>query len=93
MTHRCKNTSKNTIRGIQTARVIQMAVHLSERWYTVREYSKRFDITHKTVYRDLKVLELAGVPIMEEPQIDRVGGRGRINMQYRVDAHWMRKFL
>lgn len=31
-----------------------------------REMTERFDVTHRTIYRDIQTLRLAGVPIGEE---------------------------
>jgi predicted DNA-binding transcriptional regulator YafY len=38
----------------------------SKRLTTAREIAKRFDVTNRTIYRDIQTLRLAGVPIGEE---------------------------
>lgn len=38
----------------------------SKRLTTAREIAKRFEVTNRTVYRDIQTLRLAGVPIGEE---------------------------
>ncbi|KEO75304.1 helix-turn-helix transcriptional regulator [Anditalea andensis] len=38
----------------------------SKRWITSHEIAKRFNITIRTVYRDIRALEEAGVPIISE---------------------------
>jgi len=39
----------------------------SKRWIKAHEIAIRFDITIRTVYRDIRALEEAGVPIISEP--------------------------
>lgn len=49
-------------------RVSAILIHLqSKRYVTAEEIAKRFEISKRTVYRDLKALEEAGVPIGAEP--------------------------
>ncbi len=38
----------------------------SKRLITAREIAKRFEVTNRTIYRDIRTLRLAGVPIGEE---------------------------
>jgi predicted DNA-binding transcriptional regulator YafY len=38
----------------------------SKRLITAREIAERFEVTNRTIYRDIKTLRLAGVPIGEE---------------------------
>ncbi len=38
----------------------------SKRLTTAREIAKRFEVTNRTIYRDIQTLRLAGVPIGEE---------------------------
>ncbi len=38
----------------------------SKRLITAREISERFEVTNRTIYRDIQTLRLAGVPIGEE---------------------------
>ncbi|BDD08322.1 transcriptional regulator [Fulvitalea axinellae] len=38
----------------------------SKRLTTAREIAKRFEVTNRTIYRDIRTLRLAGVPIGEE---------------------------
>jgi predicted DNA-binding transcriptional regulator YafY len=38
----------------------------SKRLITAREIAKRFEVTNRTIYRDIQTLRLAGVPIGEE---------------------------
>jgi predicted DNA-binding transcriptional regulator YafY len=48
-------------------RVSAILIHLqSKKWVTAGEIAKRFEISLRTVYRDLKALEEAGVPIGAE---------------------------
>jgi len=39
----------------------------TKKYITSGEVAKRFEISHRTVYRDLKALEEAGIPIGAEP--------------------------
>jgi predicted DNA-binding transcriptional regulator YafY len=38
----------------------------SKRLTTAREIAERFEVTNRTIYRDIQTLRLAGVPIGEE---------------------------
>lgn len=38
----------------------------SKRLITAREIATRFEVTNRTIYRDIQTLRLAGVPIGEE---------------------------
>jgi predicted DNA-binding transcriptional regulator YafY len=59
-------------------RVSAILIHLqSKKWVTASEIANRFEISSRTVYRDLKALEEAGVPIGAE------AGRG----YYLVDGY------
>jgi len=74
-------------RGRQVARVIKLAIKLSQvgvcvsqlEGYTPANGSSR---STKIFYRDMHTLEQAGIPVYKDDH-------GR----YRVDAHFMRRFL
>lgn len=55
-----------------TAIVIQLQ---SKRLVTAQQLAKRFDVSVRTIYRDIKVLEQAGVPVLVEE------GKGYMLMQ------------
>ncbi|WP_299289594.1 HTH domain-containing protein [uncultured Mucilaginibacter sp.] len=49
------------------SRLIALLTQLqSKRLLTATEVSKKFDVSVRTVYRDIKALEQAGVPILME---------------------------
>jgi len=49
-------------------RVSAILIHLqTKKFVTAEEIAKRFDISKRTIYRDLKALEEAGVPLGAEP--------------------------
>jgi len=76
-------------RGTQTIRAIKLAIKLSQRFYKVSELvecdcriSSCRNCRHtKAIYRDLRVLESAGIPIIQD------------DARYSVDHHFMRRFL
>lgn len=80
-------------RGVQIARVLKLAIAMSQRAYTVSELAVKlyecdcsaeriYQCKHrKQVYRNLAVIELSGVPLSQD------GSR------YSVDAHFMKRFL
>jgi predicted DNA-binding transcriptional regulator YafY len=41
----------------------------SKRLTTAREISERFEVTNRTIYRDIQTLRFTGVPIGEEEAI------------------------
>lgn len=48
-------------------RLTSMLIQLqSKRLITAREMAERFEVTNRTIYRDIQTLRLAGVPIGEE---------------------------
>lgn len=48
-------------------RITSILIQLqSKRLTTAREIAQRFEITTRTIYRDIQTLRLAGVPIGEE---------------------------
>ena len=55
----------------------------SKRLTTAREIAKRFEVTNRTIYRDIQTLRLAGVPIGEELLQHPV--RARCVMQPRIE--------
>ena len=51
-------------------RLIAILIHLqSKKTVTARELAERFDICKRTVYRDIRALEEAGIPIGSEPGV------------------------
>ena len=47
-------------------RLTAILIHLQSKKIVTRELSKRFNISIRTVYRDIRSLEAAGVPIDSE---------------------------
>lgn len=82
-----------SLRGVQAARIIRLAVIMSQREFTVTELAQKiFNCRHenkkcegdcacrKMVRRDIQTLELAGIPVQQN------------GVYYRIDAHFMRRF-
>lgn len=73
-------------RGAQVARVIRLAIKLAQygqRACELPDYKLHSNNkTSKSFYRDLRTLEAAGIPVYVDDE-----------RRYRVDAHFMRRFL
>lgn len=49
-------------------RILNIYVQLQSRnWITAQQFSNRYEVSIRTIYRDIKALESAGVPIYNEP--------------------------
>lgn len=49
-------------------RILNIYVQLQSRnWITAQQFAHRYDVSIRTIYRDIKALENAGVPIYNEP--------------------------
>src|SRR5690554_432807 len=49
-------------------RILNIYVQLQSRnWITAQQFADRYDVSIRTIYRDIKALENAGVPIYNEP--------------------------
>lgn len=70
------------------ARLLRVAILLSQRPYSINEISKKTATDEKTVRRDLRALEMAGIPVASDEDDGHV-----YNLRYSVDPHFMRRFL
>ena len=68
-------------RCYQVARVIRLGIRLAQGWHSAADVYGKSEADLKRFQRDLRSLERAGIPVMEEEH------------RYRVDAHFMRRFL
>lgn len=73
-------------RGEQLIRLIRVALMSSSRGFTARELADRLHVSNKTIYRDWRVIERAGIPTYYDERPD--GSR-----LFRVDRHFMQGFL
>src|SRR5690554_8062732 len=49
-------------------RILNIYVQLQSRnWITAQQFAHRYDVSIRTIYRDIKALENAGVPVYNEP--------------------------
>lgn len=77
-------------RGRKLARMLRTLLVLAQRWHTTSEIAELVEVPEWTVRRDIKMFELAGIPI-ETMNPDTVG-RG-VGGRYRLSTDWVRKFL
>jgi predicted DNA-binding transcriptional regulator YafY len=85
-----KTTDHETGRGRQVKRVLQIIIMLSGRAYTLEEIADRFDVSQKTIRRDIKMIEAVDVPIYQtEAQLDSV----KFRKLWRVDPRWVTRRL
>lgn len=78
-------------RGRKLARMLKTLLVLGQqRWHTTSEIAEHVEVPEWTVRRDIKMFELAGIPI-ETMNPDTVG-RG-VGGRYRLSQDWVRKFL
>lgn len=90
-----KHTQNEARRGLMVARVIKLAIRMAQRGVSMREIQGfkpvgKNDKTIKMFYRDIHTLEAAGIPVYDElVEADN----GRVYKNYRVDAHFMRRFM
>lgn len=76
---------KGSLRERSVARLIQVAIALSQRSYSVPELAKKFDVSLKTSYRDIDALGAAEIPVIAHPNTWPV--------RYSVDKEFMKHFL
>ncbi len=70
------------MRGQRLHRLLQLiAILRGPTSYNARRLAERFGCSRRNVYRDMAVLELAGVPIYHDPDFGEGGG-------YRVRSDW-----
>jgi len=66
------NIAGTTGRGIgardKTVRVLQMAWLLKSEHFTVEELGRHFGVSRRTIYRDLKLIDQAHLPLVSEHQ-------------------------
>jgi predicted DNA-binding transcriptional regulator YafY len=68
--------------------MLRTLVALSQRWHTTAELAEVVEAPVWTVRRDLKMFELAGIPLECNQEVGHgVGGR------YRLSADWTKKFF
>ena len=49
-------------------RILNIYVQLQSRnWITAQQFANRYEVSVRTIYRDIKALENAGVPVYNEP--------------------------
>lgn len=54
--------------GDKTVRVLQMAWLLKGKNFTVEELRRHFGVSRRTIYRDLKLIDQACLPLVSEHQ-------------------------
>jgi len=66
------NITRTTGRGIgardKTVRVLQMAWLLKSGNFTVEELRRHFGVSRRTIYRDLKLIDQACLPLVSQHQ-------------------------
>lgn len=74
--------SEETNRGQMCIRMFKLAVMLSSRGYPIGELAKTFEVSTKTIRRNIRVLEEVGVPVWQED-----------GFLWRVDRHFLKRFM
>jgi predicted DNA-binding transcriptional regulator YafY len=65
-------------------------VLLSKRGYPLMEIAERFQVSTKTIRRDLRALEDIGVPVFIDTDEER---DGRLLRLWRIDRYWIQQFM
>ena len=86
---------KNHQRYTQFKRILSLAMMMSGREYSVYQLAKIKKVSTKTIRRDLQAMEEVGIPLYNEKIFDdgRKGTAFASVMTWRVDRHWMKRFL
>lgn len=79
----------NGNRSKQLKRVISTIVMLSNRPYSILELAQKHGVHTKTVRRDMRAIEELEIPLYESSSYLDTQNVGL----WRVDRHWMRKFI
>ena len=90
-----KYPSQDGQRYRQLRRMLHLIFMLSKRGYTVYQLKKRFNVSSKTIRRDLSAIQEVGIPVYIELIYDDdrekdLGGQIRA---YKVDHRWADQFL
>lgn len=80
-----------------TRRVIETIILLSSRPYTRRQLAEKHKVDIKTISRDLGCIEALDIPLYQELIYDDTSESefvaGAQSIAYRIDRHWMRRFV
>lgn len=80
---------KDSDRGKQAKRWIEILVLLSSRSYTVGEICIRTGLCGRTVRRAIRGLEEIEIPVY----IENIERGPKEAFRWRVDPHWMKRFM
>ncbi len=88
-------TGNGTIgRLAPTRRLLRLIVLLSgSRGYSIFDLSKQLEVGTKTIRRDLRAIEDLEIPLYEDDEADMDHRAGHATKLWRVDRHWMRRFV
>ena len=87
--------SEDGMRYRQLRRILNMIFLLCKRSYPVSQLSKQFQVSTKTIRRDLAFIEEVGIPVYSDSLYDDASdwNTGNLKQWYRIDHRWADQFL